>query len=381
MSSNKINVTALIVSMLLLLVSLLAVFHAPTYLLWKLTVAVTEYPHAFMAASLLCLLIPRTGITQSILSYSANTLAFLLFCSPLVRAQIVVSALPDQLNAAFVHQQSKGSPYGFLKMLQGNSFADVPFRTLVYEKRTPKDLTLDFYSTTNLSGKPCIVIIHGGSWSSGDSRELPALNSYLARKDYPVASINYSLAPGSVYPTQSQDVRNALQYLKDHARELQIDPGNFVLLGRSAGGQIALIAAYTFADPAIRGVIAYYAPADMVWGYSIPGNPLIMDSRKVMEDYLGGTYEQAKNNFKNSSPIEFVGAGSPPTLLIHGRRDELVAWEHSRRLNEKLAASGVPHFLLSLPWATHGCDFNLSGPSGQLSTYAVEAFLNNLEQK
>ncbi|HEV7232195.1 MAG TPA: alpha/beta hydrolase [Bacteroidia bacterium] len=380
MLSNKNNVIALTVSLLLLFISLLAVFHAPTYLLWKLTVAVTEFPHAFMAAALLCLIIPRTGTTQAIVSYSINAIALLLFCTPLLRAQSIISDLPAELNTAFIHQQSKESPYGFLKMLQGNSFAEMPFHTLVYGQRPQKDLTLDFYAPSRPSRKPCIVVIHGGSWSSGDSRQLPALNSYLAGKGYPVAAINYSLAPGAIYPAQVQDTRKALEYLKAHAKELQIDADDFVLLGRSAGGQIALTAAYTFGDPAIKGVIAYYAPADMIWGYSVPGNPLIMDSRKVMEDYLGGTYEQAKSNFYDSSPIEFAGAGSPPTLLIHGRRDELVAWEHSRRLNEKLKANGVPHFLLTLPWATHGCDFNLSGPSGQLSTYAVEAFLNNLQK-
>jgi acetyl esterase/lipase len=49
--------------------------------------------------------------------------------------------------------------------------------------------------------------------------------------------------------------------------------------------------------------------------------------------------------------------------------------KQSERLEEKLRASGVPHYFLRLPWATHGFDYNFSGPSGQLSTYAVERFL------
>jgi acetyl esterase/lipase len=125
-------------------------------------------------------------------------------------------------------------------------------------------------------------------------------------------------------------------------------------------------------------VISYYAPADMVWGYSIPSNPLIMDSRKVMGDYLGGTYNQVPKNFEASSPLLAATKNSVPTLLIHGEMDVLVAYEHTRRLNIKLNELGVKHFVLTLPWATHGCDFTLNGPSGQLATYTVTRFLNQI---
>ena len=48
---------------------------------------------------------------------------------------------------------------------------------------------------------------------------------------------------------------------------------------------------------------------------------------------------------------------------------------HSELLAARLREIGRPHFYLRLPWATHGCDANLGGPSGQLSTYAVDRFL------
>src|SRR6185312_9690047 len=111
-------------------------------------------------------------------------------------------------------------------------------------------------------------------------------------------------------------------------------------------------------------------------GYSIPSNPWIMDSRKVMEDYLGGSYSKVPLNYEASSPILHVDKTSVPTLLIHGENDVLVAYEHSRRLNIKLQENGVKHYLLTLPWAVHGCDYTLNGPSGQLATYTVERFLN-----
>jgi acetyl esterase/lipase len=70
-----------------------------------------------------------------------------------------------------------------------------------------------------------------------------------------------------------------------------------------------------------------------------------------------------------------VNSTTPPTLLIHGGRDELIGEEQSERLAVRLAAYGRQQFLLALPWATHGCDINFSGPCGQLSTYAIERFI------
>ncbi|MDB5109638.1 MAG: lip2, partial [Mucilaginibacter sp.] len=69
-----------------------------------------------------------------------------------------------------------------------------------------------------------------------------------------------------------------------------------------------------------------------------------------------------------------------PTLIIHGENDVLVAYEHSRRLNAKLQENGIKHFWLQLPWATHGFDYNINGPGGQLSTYTVERFLKTVTQ-
>jgi len=51
------------------------------------------------------------------------------------------------------------------------------------------------------------------------------------------------------------------------------------------------------------------------------------------------------------------------------------------RLEGELRDKKVPYYFLSLPWATHGCDYNINGPSGQVSTYAVERFLNSVTKR
>ncbi len=218
-------------------------------------------------------------------------------------------------------------------------------------------------------------MIHGGAWRTSSKTELPALNRYLAQQHYAVASIDYRLAPDAQSPAAVDDAFQAIAYLKTNAAALHLDPTRLVIIGRSAGGQIALAVAYAGREPAIRGVVGFYSPSDLVRGYEHPSRRWVLDSCKVLEDYLGGTPATKADAYYAASPINFVKAHTPPTLLIHGQLDPLVWPEQSERLAARLQENGRPHFLLSIPWGTHGCDANLSGPSGQLSLYAIDRFL------
>jgi acetyl esterase/lipase len=367
---------------LLFLASLLTVLKAPEYHLWILSILVTEFAWVFIIVTLLILIFGYGNEKYHHMATVIGIIALLLYCSPIVRGYKVAA----QLNAGFEAAFGKGSsnlasepgkkPLRFFRMITGIVAKQITSSSLTYDEQC--GLKLDYYPSQVAGKRACVVVVHGGSWSSGNSTELPELNSYLAKAGYNVAAINYRLAPKYQYQAPVEDVHTAIGYLRKHADSLHIDTSNFVLLGRSAGGQIALLAAYTLHEPCLKGVISYYAPADMVWGYSIPSNPRIMDSRKVMEDYLDGSYSKVPQNYEASSPILHVDKTSVPTLLIHGENDVLVAYEHSRRLNIKLQENGVKHYLLTLPWAVHGCDYTLNGPSGQLSTYTIERFLNRV---
>ncbi|HET7898670.1 MAG TPA: prolyl oligopeptidase family serine peptidase, partial [Flavisolibacter sp.] len=146
--------------------------------------------------------------------------------------------------------------------------------------------------------------------------------------------------------------------------------------GRSAGAQVALSAAYTMHHPSIKAVINFYGPTDMVWGYENPTSKLVLDSRKIMEDYLGGTLTQVPDQYAHSSATETVSTQTPPTLMIYAENDPLVSPRHGTRLSRKVHPYNIPHFELYLPWATHGFDYTLNGPGGQLSTWTVKQFLH-----
>lgn len=368
----------LILVIIFLLISLLAILKAPTYHLWLLSIGVAEFAWVFIVITLALLFSGFLGGRFQMTGTLLGIIALILYLSPIIRAWSEGRQLAHAMDDTFGNDTVTTKPFSFTTMITGYHQKNIPSRIIAYSG--DHDLRMDFYPSQFTGPRPCVIVIHGGSWSSGDSKQLPELNSYLANKGYHVAAINYRLAPAYRSPLPVEDVYAAMDYLRTHASALQVDTNQFVLLGRSAGAQIALLAAYKQPVPGLRGVIDFYGPADMVWGYSLPANPWVMDSRKVLEDYLGGTYTAVPKNYEASSPIEFVTATAVPTLIIHGEHDVLVAYEHSIRLKKKLTENGIRHFFLSLPWATHGFDYNLHGPGGQLSTYSIERFLRNVTQ-
>lgn len=378
---SLIDVVVLALGAGLLACSLLVLVPAPTSELWTVAIVIGEWGHF---VGVFCFFLGVLEVCRGgLLARWAAALAFAaaIICSvPVVRAAIIARDLPARCTAVFGPSDSDlRTPLSLLDLFRGIPAGAVNVTEHVYGQFGAKKLKLDLYrSETAASSQPLVVVIHGGSWSGGNQRELPALNRYLASHGYAVAAIDYRHSPTWHFPAPVDDVFSAIGFLKSHAAEFGIDANRIVLIGRSAGGQLALSAAYAQRDAAIRGVVAFYAPADLALGYKNPAAPAVFDSRKVLEDYLGGSPSKNPEAYALASPLNFVGPTTPPTLLIQGALDPIVWRYHSELLAARLQYSARPHLYLALPWATHGCDANLSGPSGQLSLYATERFLESV---
>jgi acetyl esterase/lipase len=230
-------------------------------------------------------------------------------------------------------------------------------------------------------------VIHGGSWSGGAKGELPALSHALAGQGYAVFDVEYRLVgAGRRFPMQVGDVKCAIGWVKRHAATYGVAPERIALLGRSAGGQLALLAAYTAdnaalppscseEDSSVRAVIAYYAPVNLTWGYNNPARPDVIDGPATLRRYLGGTPAGMPETYRLASPDLHVGPASPPTLVLHGAHDRLVGVRHARFLREALEWAGVPHRVVVLPWADHGFDFFFDGWGSQITQPIMRDFL------
>lgn len=310
-----------------------------------------------------------TGLTIALCAF-----ALVLFLKPVTQAQRVARALPGELTSAFGPATPSRKAFSIV-----TAFKPAPTAVATETFNYTRDLLLDFYRPCGRHHAPCIINIHGGSWVSGNRKNDGTqrwLNDHLAQLGYAVAFMDYRLAPASKWPAQREDVRAAIAYLKSHAAELDIDATRLVLLGRSAGGQMALVAGYSSNDPSIRGIISFYAPSDFRLTWEGATHPENLDHRPNLELFLGGTPDTATDAYDSASAAILAHPGAPPTLLLHGRLDINVFHREADRLAQKLQAAKVPHAVVTLPWAAHAFDLvNFNSPGAQVSTCAVEWFI------
>ena len=388
-SSSRIGPLAigrLVIALGVLAAGLVAVLPHRDALMWQASIITGEGGHWLGGASIIFLFGWRWSWLHK-LAVALTALGIALLFVPLVQAYQFAAPLPEALRAAFgeplvtstTHDPARPAPLVPVDLVFGVNAGEVIVDEHVYDVVDGHQLTLDLYRPqVEVGPKPVVVVIHGGGWTDGNKRQFTTLSRYLASRGYIVAKIAYRLAPGSRFPAPLEDLGSAIRYIKNLETTHGVDPTRFAFVGRSAGAQIAMLAAYTMADPAIRGAVSFYGPTELRWGYENPAKMEVVDSSFALEQYLGGPPATHGEQYDAAEPGQFATAASPPTLLIHGLRDEHVARFHAESLSGRLSDLGVPHFIVEMPWATHGCDYIFSGPCGQVTTYAVERFLGSV---
>ena len=267
-----------------------------------------------------------------------------------------------------------------------------PDRTLPYATVDGgRVLSLDVYLPTPrpvTPGRP-LIVVHGGFWAAGQRGEATLASRRLADLGFTVFDVDYRLSPQPNWATSVADVKCAVGWVKQHAStaDWNVDPRRVALLGRSAGGHLALMAAYTAGqtdlpascaagDTSVESVIALYAPTDLTWGYDHPANLRAADSPARLRAFLGDAPAREPERYRALSPSERVAAGAPRTLLVQGGRDQLVNPDQMDRLRSSLARAGIAHDSLFIPYAQHAFDFVPGSFSSQILEATLRRFLN-----
>lgn len=195
--------------------------------------------------------------------------------------------------------------------------------------------------------QPGILLVHGGSWHSGGPAMMRGYGILMARHGYPCVASEYRLSDEAKWPAQLDDVLAAIGWMRDQAEDLRIDPDRLVLWGLSAGSHMTLLAAARLAGEGspIAASVNHYPITSL-------------------EPALGTAWEHAQRlpedpataDWAAMSPLTHVGAGFPPTLLLHGSADAMVALDQSLRLHEALRQAGVPADLSVFADQPHGFD-------------------------
>lgn len=278
-----------------------------------------------------------------------------------------------------------------------------------------------------------VIYLHGGLWQALDKDFLTQpLFRRLAGQGHVVMDVAYSLAPGSDLNRMLGDVKQAIVWMKTHAREYAIDPDRIVLMGVSGGAHLALLAAYAPGHPAfqivgpsadisVRAVVSMFGISDLgaffqEYAHSNPRQPefssqitddlrprlfdrswldRLMTRTRAFPAYrygnmpggallvvnlLGGTLKEIPEVYRRASPAVYAGPHCPPTLIIAAEDDFVVDVSQGRRLHTALADAGATSIYLEFPHSVHGFDQYIGvsrrvSPAAQSVTYDIERFL------
>lgn len=272
--------------------------------------------------------------------------------------------------------QMRSQPFVLGDLWHGISSPEVRIdRHLPFAAPNGVKLTLNIYRPAPVGKYPAIISIYGGAWQRGSPDSDENFNRYIAARGYIVWAIDYRHAPANRFPAQIDDVRSALNFIKEHATSYETDVDRFAVIGRSAGAQLAMLAAYDRPSIPIRAVVNYYGPVNLTAGYETPPVPDPIDSRSVLQDFLGGTPQEFAKLYRAASPLSAVKPGLPPSLLIYGGKDRIVESKYGRHLSDTLNSQGNQAIFIEIPWADHAFDAVFSGLSNQLALYYTERFL------
>lgn len=373
--------TALAIAVATLVLASWIVIPAPTYFLLAFDVGAPEVSAWLIVAAgvAIALALPdiRTRLTSRV-AFACGAAALLLAGSVWVRVPTTIS----QFDAAtkFVSSEPavplRAHPIVFADLFRGIPTGAAQVHTdIPYAAPEGQQLTLDVYQPAEHGRYPIVVQIYGGAWQRGSPHDYANFARWLASGGYVVVSIDYRRAPRYQWPKQIEDVDSSLAWIRDNAAKFDGDPSRVVLIGRSAGAHLAMLAAYAPAPLAVRGVISFYGPTDLADAYRNPPHPDPLHIRSVEDAFLGGPPESMPQRYVDASPIAYTTRQLPPTLLIYASRDHIVEPRYGQRMALALAASSTPSAYLEIPWADHAFDAVFNGPSSQLALYYTERFI------
>lgn len=208
---------------------------------------------------------------------------------------------------------------------------------------------------------PVAILVHGGGWTAGDKAgtDRPGSASDITPWFAPFTdatftwfSINYRLAPRHRWPAPLDDVLAAIRWVKAHAAEFKGDPTRIALVGHSAGGHLAAMAA-TVVDDSVRvQAVVGYAPVTS-FEHEMRSRGELGRAQQGLLHRVRDLTPESLGLLRAIAPRTHARPGLPPFLLIHGDADTTVPLQQSVEFQAALRAAGVRCDLIVVPGAAH----------------------------
>lgn len=227
------------------------------------------------------------------------------------------------------------------------------------------------WKSENGKGFPLVVFIQGSAWTKPDQFwQLPQL-SQLALRGFVIASVTHRSCWTDPAPAFLKDVKTAIRFLRAHAKEYDIDPERVCAWGTSSGGNTALLLGLTGGNPAfetdeyadqsscVKAVVDCFGPTDLIKMIEDQYGAMPKNDENLLWALGGKDPDTYQAVLKDISPIAYIkdDAVLPPFLILHGDADDVVLFEDSESLYDKLIACGHQADMVHITGAPHEGNF------------------------
>lgn len=301
-------------------------------------------------------------------SFYALLVIIMFFCILMLTPRILGALFPDKLPVGyhFMFADYLAIGVGLEKLI--DKTPDIPddieeIKNIEYKNINGKSLQLDIYRPKNLEKPaPLLIFIHGGGWSGGQRSDYLVYLATFAKRGYVTATVSYRLLNDGPWPACAEDITDAVQWFYNNGETYGYDPDRIAVIGGSAGGHLALLAAYEWEKTGgsinstsvpeknhrIKAVVDFYGPVDLTTEYA--------RTHPTVTSFLVKSFEEAPEIYIEASPVHYLDKNDPPTIIFQGTSDNTVPASQSVLLKEKLDSLGVPAELYRLPLWPHTMD-------------------------
>jgi len=245
-----------------------------------------------------------------------------------------------------------------LSLLAAVASAETQTHDVIYMRSGGAAFTMDVIKPAK-PNKAAVVYMVSGGWISDHSMLKgfgPEIEKIFVEAGFTVFEVVHGAQPRYKVGEIVDQVRTAVRFIHTHAADYGVDTNRVGVTGISSGGHLSLMIAGS-ADSPVNAVAAIAPPTDFAnWGkpdFILTDNPQLA----MFVPALGLDPKGPRNDMialaKQLSPITYVNAKFPPTLIIHGDSDKMVPLQQAQAMDMALKNAGAVHKLEIIPGGGH----------------------------
>ena len=258
------------------------------------------------------------------------------------------------------------------------------------------DMALFLPTVKKYEKTPIMIYTHGGGWRGGDKKNIfrpPFFETLqiLTSNGIACAAIEYRLTRPGISTAYDcvVDCKDAARFIVKHANEYGLDPDRMGVWGGSAGGHLCLMLALAPDElfpgaPELREAVlhfrcvaSYFPATTFIIPEVLVGSNFENPNR--FTSFLGGSYEEKKDLAAKISPAEYLNPSSPPILLLHGDKDQVLSYKNATYMVDVAKEKGANVELLTVTNALHSFVGSDICPSiSEINRISAEFILKNM---